>query len=104
MRLLYAPNLHDTYKIYKRTLCAYNLRPHLRTQSMPENYVYNLRAKITRTTYILVWSAHVTIDASELCVQPTRLTYVYNIRLSLVRMYYTMWFGAHVFIISIITQ
>ena len=47
---VYAPNLHDTYKIYKHTLRAYNLRPHLRAQSMPENYVYNLCAQLTRTT------------------------------------------------------
>ena len=63
---------------------------------MPVNYVYNLRDQLTRTTYVLVWRAHVTIDASELRVQPTRLTYAYNLRLSLARTYYTTWFGAHV--------
>ena len=104
MRLLYAPNLHNTYKIYKRTLRAYSLRTHIRAQSMPSNYVYNLRAQLTRTTYVLVWRAYVTIDVSELRVQPMRLTYAYNLRLSLVRTYYTMWFGAHVFIIRISTQ
>ena len=58
---------------------------------MPSNYVYNIRAQLTLTNYVLVWRAHVTIDASKLRVQPTRLTYVYNIGLSLARTYYTMW-------------
>ena len=71
---------------------------------MPANYVYNLRAQLTSKTYVLVWRAHVTIDANELRVQPTCLTYAYNLRLSLARTYYTMWFGAHVFIIRISTQ
>ena len=118
-RTLYTSRTQLTSKVYVRTLCAqftrhvqdlqayftpYKLRPHIRAQSMPDNYVYNLRAQLTRTTYVLVWRAQVTIDVSGLCVQPTCLTYAYNLCLSLVRTYYTMWFDAHVFIIRISTQ
>ena len=105
LRAYFTRPIYTTCTIFtKRNLRAYNLRPHLRAQSMPENYVYNLRAQLTRTTYILVWRAHVTIDASELHVQPTCLTCACNLHLSLTRTYYTMWFGAHVFIIRISTQ
>ena len=92
-------NLHDTHKIYKYTLRAYNLRSHLHVQSMCPNYVYNLRAQLTRTIYVLVWSAHIirlslarTCYALILHVQPTRLTYTicHVIRLSLARTYYTL--------------
>ena len=67
-------NLHDTYKIYKHTLRAYNLRPHLRVQSMPSNYVYNIRAQLTRTTYVSFWRARI-IRLSLACT-----CYTYNLR------------------------
>ena len=65
---------------YKHTLRAYNLRPHLRAQSMLANYVYNLRAQLTRTTYVFVLRAHV-----------TRTTFTQKLRVQL-----TSQFGAHV--------
>ena len=72
-RTIYAPNLHDTFKTYKHNLRAYNLRPHLHAQSMPANYVYNLRTQLTCTTYVLVWRSHITHTTytTTLDVQPT---------------------------------
>ena len=62
------------YKIYKHTLRAYYLRPHLRAQSMPENYVYNLRAQLMCTTYVLVWRARI------IRLSLARTCYAYNLR------------------------
>ena len=65
--------------VYARTLCSQctrhvqDLRPHLRAQSIPANYVYNLRAQRMCTTYGLVWCKHVTRTTypPNLRVQPT---------------------------------
>ena len=84
-------NLHDTYKIYKHNLRTYNLRPHLRVKSMPANYVYNIRAQLTRTTYVSFWRARI-IRLSLACT-----CYAYNLRARPTR--YVTWYilvGAHV--------
>ena len=49
-RTLYTSHTRLNSTVYAPTLRAYNLHPHLHAQSMPVNYVYNLRAQLTRTT------------------------------------------------------
>ena len=94
-RAIYTTRTRFTSTLYARTIYA----PHLRVQSTPPNYVYNLHAQLTRTIYVLVWCARIirlilahTCYTLILCVQPTRPTYKIRhvIRLSLACTYYTL--------------
>ena len=89
----YVQDLQST--LYARIIYA----PDLRVQSTPSNYVYNLRAQLTRTIYVLVWRARfIHLSLARTCyalilrVQSMRSTYAIRHvkRLNFVRTYYTL--------------
>ena len=92
--VVYAPDLHAQFTRYVQDLQSHFTR----VKSTRLNYVYNIRAQLTHTIYVLVWRARIirlslvrTSYTPILHVQSTRPTYAIRhvIRRSLVRILYT---------------